>query len=253
MTLDALREIYRSLGFATIPLVPRGKRPLRKGWLDAGDEQWIDSPSRANIGILTGARSGGLVVLDFDTRDGPDLVLGMTPGQLSVVTIVVETARGWHVYARAHGVSCRTARAGLDVRGDGGMVVAPPSVHSTGHMYRFAGAHRGLVALGAIAPDLFAPDVPKADPEPKLEAVHEWIALQAPKLQDAWRRLNEPPSSSWDASKADFAVARCLWEGGYAVEEVASILCELPGSRAKERGRVYAVRTAARASAIRRT
>lgn len=210
MTLETWREHYRSLGFATIPLVPRGKRPLRKGWLDAGHEQWMSAPSRANIGILTGERSGGLGVLDFDTRDGPEGVLGMTPQQLAVLTLVVETARGWHVYARAHSVSCGTPRAGLDVRGDGGMVVAPPSVHPTGHIYRLVGAQRGLVALGTIAPDLFTHDVPKAYPDTQTEAVHAWIARQAPKLQDAWRRLNEPPSSSWDASKADFAVARCL-------------------------------------------
>ncbi|HET6405683.1 MAG TPA: bifunctional DNA primase/polymerase, partial [Candidatus Thermoplasmatota archaeon] len=86
MTLDEWRAFYRALGFATIPLVPRGKRPLRKGWLAGGEEQWDGAPARANLGVLTGARSGGLVVLDFDTRDGPERVLGMTARQLAVLT-----------------------------------------------------------------------------------------------------------------------------------------------------------------------
>lgn len=249
MTQNEARALYDALGFVTIPLAPRGKRPLRRGWLDGDPKQWVGAPARANVGVLTGARSGGLVVLDFDTRDGPETVLGMTPQQLAVVTIVVETARGWHVYARAHGVGCTTARAGLDVRGDGGMVVAPPSVHPTGHEYRFVGNATGLVSLEAIAPDISAAPPPCApsEHEPLLEAAGEWILLQAPKLQDAWKKLREPASASWDPSKADFAVARCLWEGGYSVEDVANILCALPGSRARERGREYAVRTAVRA------
>lgn len=248
MRPDEWRAEYAALGFATIPLAPRGKRPLRKGWLDGRESQWDGAPARANIGILTGARSGGLVVLDFDTRDGPDIVLGMTPQQLAVITIVVETSRGWHVYARDERAVTGTPRAGLDVRAEGGMVVAPPSVHASGHVYTFVGSHRGLVALEAIAPDLTVAE-PTA-PESRLEAAEEWVARQAPKLQDAWRRLRKPPSESFDASRADFAVAICLWEAGYSTEEVATILCLLPGSRASERGRNYALQTARRAAAV---
>lgn len=250
MTLDEWRAFYRGLGFTTIPLVPRGKRPLRKGWLSGLDEHWVGAPSGANLGVLTGARSGDLVVLDFDSRDGPEQVLGMTPSQLAVVTIVVETARGWHVYALAAGVASCTPRAGLDVRGDGGMVVAPPSIHPSGHRYAFVGQHRGLVALEAIAPNLLTP--PQPERAPGLAEAEAWVALQAPKLQEAWRKLKEPPSASFDASKADFAVARCLWEGGWSPDEVARVLRALPGSRAAERGEEYAKLTAARAGAIRR-
>lgn len=250
MTMEGWRAFYRELGFATIPLVPRGKRPLRKGWLDGGDEQWVNVPAAANIGILTGARSGGLVVLDFDTRDGPERELGMSARQLAVVTIVVETARGWHVYARADGVACGTPREGLDVRAEGGMVVAPPSVHPSGHVYAFVGSHRGPVRLEAIAPDIAAPTPARADAD--LDDAEAWIALQAPKLQEAWRRLKEPPSYSWDASRADFAVARCLWEGGWSLKETARVLQALPGSRAKARGEAYALLTAHRAALARR-
>lgn len=252
MRLQEWRAFYANLGFATVPLVHRGKRPLRRGWLERGDEQWVGTPDSCNIGILTGSRSGGLVVLDFDTRDGPVNVLRMTPEQLSVLTIVVRTSRGWHVYARGVGVETGTPVAGLDLRADGGMVVAPPSVHASGHVYEFVGASRSLVDLAAIAPQ-FSPSEslkPVAFDE-RVEAAEAWVGLQAPKLQDAWRRLKSPPSGSFDASRADFAIARCLGEGGWSVEDAAAIPLALPGSRARQRGEAYALRTAQRARAER--
>lgn len=247
MSLGDWRELYQSLGFATIPLVPKGKRPLRKGWLQRGNEQWRDAPPGVNLGVLTGSPSGGLVVLDFDTRDGPEHVLGMTPQQLSVITIVVETARGWHVYARGEGVSSTTPREGLDVRGEGGMVVAPPSIHPSGHAYAFVGSHRSLVTLDAIAPELAPRAQEHAFSETCLQAAETWIARQAPKLQASWQRLKEPPSYSFDASRADFAIARCLWEAGWSEADVTTLLLRLPGSRARERGEAYAALTVSRA------
>lgn len=248
MTLKEWRAFYAELGFATIPLVHRGKRPLRRGWLERGDEQWAGAPESSNLGILTGARSGGLVVLDFDTLDGPERVLGMTPQQLAVVTIVVRTSRGWHVYARDRAVASGTPVEGLDVRADGCMVVAPPSVHASGAAYEFVGTHRALIELSAIWPQAGRKmDADAVSVDRAVAAAQEWISLQAPKLQEAWRRLNQAPSASWDASRADFAVARCLWEGGWSVEEAADVLMALPGSRARERGREYAILTATRA------
>lgn len=244
----AWREFYARLGFAAIPLRPRDKRPLRKGWREPSPEHWRGAPPDANIGILTGTPSGGLVVLDFDTRDGPEAILGLTPAQLSVVTMVVETSRGWHVYARDAGRATSTPLAGLDVRGEGGMVVAPPSVHPSGSIYRTIGEARSTVPLTAIATGILDAAHPDA---PELADVEDWIAVQAPKLRAAWEKLRAPPSASFDASKADFAVARCLWEAGYSADQVADVLCRLPGSRAAERGREYAVRTATRAGAVR--
>lgn len=261
MTLAQWRAFYAGLGFATVPLVHRGKRPLRRGWLERGDEQWSGAPESSNIGILTGHRSGGLVVLDFDTMDGPERVLGMTPQQLAVLTIVVRTARGWHVYARGEHESC-TLVEGVDVRGDGGMVVAPPSVHPSGHVYEFLPPSSGLIPLSAILPirlgratGLTSTAQPgmevNAPGDPLVVAAEEWVALQAPKLQEAWKRLRQPSSLSFDASKADFAVARSLWEAGWPADDVSRLLMQLPGSRAKERGEGYAKLTASRAAGAR--
>lgn len=249
--LDEWRAFYAGLGLETIPLRPREKRPLRKGWRDGGAQQWVGVPADVNIGILTGAPSGGLVVLDFDTEDGPFDVLGLRPMMLASLTMVVKTARGWHVYARSTELATTSPRAGLDIRGDGALVAAPPSVHPSGARYEFVGACRIVAELSSFTTrDMLMPvvasgalDVAGVD----MELVEEWISAQWPALQAAWAKLRRPPSESFDPSRADFAVARCLWEGGYSAEQVASILCALPGSRARERGRAYALRTAVKA------
>lgn len=244
MVHEEARVLFAELGFVAIPLRARSKRPLRRGWREGLADHWRDAPEDVNIGILTGAPSGGLVVLDFDTQDGPERVLGMSPEQLSVLTIVVRTSRGWHVYARELGRATGVLCAGVDVRGEGGMVVAPPSLHPNGVRYEFLGLTRRVIPLASILPPRSTHDTFEVD----MREIEAWIGLQAPKLQEAWRRLKEPPSASFDASKADFAVALCLCEAGYAPSEIAAILMRMPGSRAQERGSPYAIQTATRAN-----
>ena len=87
---------------------------------------WFDQDPECNIGVLTGAASGGLVVADFDRR-APALQ----------ITPMVETARGLHAYYRSQ-LAAKTRRfAWGELRGDGSYVVAPPSIHPDGHLYRW--------------------------------------------------------------------------------------------------------------------
>ena len=92
-----------------------------------------------NIGICTGADSG-LCVLDVDPKNGGDSSLKkfILPKTVEVIT----GSGGRHFYFKiSAGVtiknSASTLGPGLDVRGDGGYVVAPPSVHIAGGEYRF--------------------------------------------------------------------------------------------------------------------
>lgn len=252
MTLDEWRAFYAGLGLVTIPLRPREKRPLRKGWRAGGAEQWDGAPADVNLGVLTGSVSGRLVVLDFDTDGGTFDVLGFRPRELATRTLVVKTARGWHVYARSDETATTSPRAGLDIRGDGALVAAPPSVHPSGASYELVGPCRTIAELTSFTTLAMIAPAREAGPVEvegvDMAGVEEWISAQWPALQAAWAKLRRPPAGeSFDPSRADFAVARCLWEGGYSAEEVASILCALPGSRARERGRAYALRTAVKA------
>ena len=71
---------YAKLGLAVFPLIPRDKKPLtQNGFKDATTDvnqinAWWDKTPDANIGIATGQRSGGLVVVDMDVdkEEGKD-------------------------------------------------------------------------------------------------------------------------------------------------------------------------------------
>lgn len=100
-------------------------------------KRWPD----ANIGIATGARSG-IVVLDVDGEDGAATVAerGIEAGPQAT------TGRGQHRYLAHPGQPVKNfvKRDGLDMRGDGGYVVAPPSLHPSGKRYTWVGDTEAL-------------------------------------------------------------------------------------------------------------
>ena len=111
--------------------------------------QWSGSGEAVNLGILTGPESG-LVVLDVDPRHGAEeslKVLGTLPETATVAT----GGGGKHLYFRwPAGAGIRNSAGklgpGLDIRGAGGYVVAPPSVHISGGVYRWLRDPRGGIA-----------------------------------------------------------------------------------------------------------
>ncbi len=119
-----------------------GKHPIGRlaphGVHDATTESmiitrwWADTPD-ANIGIATGAVSG-IIVLDVDGEDGEASLAALEREHGSLPeTPTALTGKGRHLYFAHPGVPVpnRTRVApGLDVRGDGGYVVAPPSTHA---------------------------------------------------------------------------------------------------------------------------
>lgn len=117
-----------------------GKHPrTRHGLKDASadlaqiDRWWQDWPT-ANIGVATG-RESGVVVLDVDGDVGRQS-LAMLPALPN--TWRSRTGRGEHVWFAppGGGVGNRVGfRPGLDLRGDGGYVLAPPSRHVSGTAY----------------------------------------------------------------------------------------------------------------------
>jgi hypothetical protein len=86
--------------------------------------------------LATGA---GLLVLDVDPRHGGDDSVADLP-PLPPTREAATGGGGRHLYYRA-GVKIRCSAGrlgpGLDVRGEGGYVVAPPSVHPSGQLYRW--------------------------------------------------------------------------------------------------------------------
>jgi hypothetical protein len=138
---------YARRGWLVFPCRPRGKEPLTPhGFKDATTEEpairdwWTRWPS-ANVAVATG-RESGIVVLDVDVDDERGIdgwealrALGDLPRTASVKT----PRGGAHLYFAHPGgdVPCSVGQLGrgLDVRGDGGFVLAPPSVGESGRRW----------------------------------------------------------------------------------------------------------------------
>ncbi len=140
-TLDCALK-YAKRGWAVFPCKPGGKAPLtQNGFKDASRDpkqikRWWRKWPEANIGIATGALSG-LVVVDVDVKNGKGGFESYEQLGLPKRTTSVETPSGGaHFYFKVdskHSISCRTnLRPGVDIRGNGGYVVVPPSTTVSG-------------------------------------------------------------------------------------------------------------------------
>ena len=145
--LESVLELWRS-GFSVIPVQPGGKRPLVP-WTEYQSRrpteeeirQWWQQYPNANIGVVTGKVSR-VVVIDLDP-DKDDNESGARIYEQALTDLIVKTGRGgYHLYYRyPEDVDHIPNRVGLlpgiDVRADGGYVVAPPSAHSSGRLYEW--------------------------------------------------------------------------------------------------------------------
>jgi uncharacterized protein with PIN domain len=101
--------------------------------------RWWRRWPQANVGVVTGTVSD-LVVLDVDPRHGGGETFAELEGVHGALPHTVEALTGGggqHLYFRHPGVfvPSRPVAPGLDVKGDGGLIVSPPSVHVTGRRY----------------------------------------------------------------------------------------------------------------------
>lgn len=136
-------------------LVPQG---LRNADTDKQliREWWATYPD-ANIGIATGDASN-VVVLDIDTKSDGETTLSTLEekfGRLPDTWAVETGGGGFHFYFRMPAVDIRNSAGsvgpGIDVRGNGGYVVAPPSLHLSGNAYRWTEAlHPSKVARADV-------------------------------------------------------------------------------------------------------
>ncbi len=142
--------LYRTQGASVIPLRPRQKIPFLDTWSAFQDQPadahtiraWWGRWPHANVAIVTG-RVSGLVVLDIDGPEGQASLrqcLSRHGLRAFPETPVAKTGKGWHFYF-SHPGGVIPNHVGLfphvDVRGDGGYVVSPPSIHPSGQRYRW--------------------------------------------------------------------------------------------------------------------
>jgi hypothetical protein len=137
---------YASRGFQVFPLKPRGKEPAtRRGLYEATSNtatlrRYFTGAHPYNIGVRTGVPSG-VFVLDVDGEHGLNSLAELVEWHgLLPATLTSTTGKGRHYWFKATGpISCSVGKVapGIDIRGDGGYVVAPPSIHPNGTGYRW--------------------------------------------------------------------------------------------------------------------
>lgn len=126
-----------------------GKHPhgglVPKGLKDATIDKevitsWFAGNNSLNIGICTGPRSG-IAILDIDVRHGGSISsVESKLGKLPKTPYTKTGGGGYHFlfkYREGLRNSAGLLGEGLDVRGKGGYVVAPPSMHASGKKYEW--------------------------------------------------------------------------------------------------------------------
>lgn len=182
--LDAA-DAYARSGWPVFPLKPRDKRPLtRHGVHDASCDvsrvtSWWARRPGANIGL---AILRGLIVVDVDK---PEAMGHLQAQDLTLpATVTATTGRGRHLWYSTGSVAVRNRVGlfpGIDIRAPGGYVVAPPSVHPNGSVYRWeVPLQRNRIAQ---APEWLLGDLGESSSRPRKSA-DDWLQkLREPVLQ----------------------------------------------------------------------
>jgi hypothetical protein len=177
--LHAAELGYIARGWWVFPLLPRSKEPFprSRGLKDATTdraqvERWRSRYPKANVAIATGPASA-IYVVDIDqAKDGFATWAKLEARHGCAITLEAETGSGGAHLLFAYpseGTWPNTRRRlgpGVDTRGDGGYIVAAPSVHPLGTQYRWCEPPEDLAAPPGWLLDLLAgrPAAPVAAP-----------------------------------------------------------------------------------------
>ncbi len=149
-----------SLGFSVIPLRERSKEPLinwkeyqSRRASESEVREWLKKWPDINVGVVTGAISN-VTVLDLDGIQGL-MWLAKNP-HVSSSTITLSGSGGKHLWFLNDPTirnSASKIAPGVDIRGEGGYVVVPPSIHPSGRRYRWVSTPK-FTALSAFPTDI---------------------------------------------------------------------------------------------------
>lgn len=213
---------YQALGLSIIPAGPN-KVPLiewRKYQSERATEkqirEWWSIWEDANPAIVTGEISG-VVVLDFDIKHNRKSSDFEFP--IPVTGYAKSGSGGEHFYFKHPRIKVTNSSAvfglGVDVRGDGGIVLAPPSVNDKGGIYEWTVPLEDSLA---DMPEWLLQKTTQREKKPltlvsgvpegsrndstaslagkflKYLPVDEWEIFCLPMLQ-AWNKTNTPPLS----------------------------------------------------------
>jgi hypothetical protein len=171
-------QLYRELGLQAVPAMSPGrdaskawKRPALKDWRthqnnlvdDDKFAEWFPPDYAGNIGVLTGACSGNVFVVDLDLQKGPEAALWWSEmdhrqehaGELETVSQRTGGGGQQLFYRAPDGWIPPTGKNGelhVDIRGAGGFVMIAPSMHESGQRYEWLEGFEPWVVEIAEAP-----------------------------------------------------------------------------------------------------
>lgn len=153
----AAAHLYRDAGFSVIPCNV-DKRPAiawkqwqsrcaghgqLTQWFGQGSHRLTLEPYKGyqSIGLVCGAVSGNLVVIDLDGMGAVHQFAREFPEWIGRTRVVrTGSGKGCHLYTYVHtmpdNANVRTVDGGFELRGNGCYVIAPPSGHPSGGCYR---------------------------------------------------------------------------------------------------------------------
>ncbi len=150
-TIEEHVWFYYDLGFSIIPLGKNEtndlKRPSLFDWKKYQDKRadririknWLKEGLFKSIGVLGGKVSGNLAIIDFDDDKIPEQIGLKLDKIVAAGHLVVKTGKGYHIYCKDKDKvkTRKVAPASMDLKAEGGYVVAPPSMHENGSQYTF--------------------------------------------------------------------------------------------------------------------
>ncbi len=233
-----------------------GKHPVPTGWQDIkkpmGEKElryWFKRDPQFNVGLCTGAQSGGLLYLDIDTHhadsNGFDSLAKIESkyGKLPF-TLAQKTGGGGEgrfftvssdLLAKIKNKAGKASIApGLDLRVSGGQTVVPPSLHHSGRRYEWIDETAEIAAAPAWFIEMCIHETsntsttaPAATPAKKLNGTEKntrKYCLAA--LENARQRLLEAKTGERNESlnQEAFAIGTLIQHGGLYLEEAKNAL-----------------------------
>ena len=149
---------YQQLGFSPIPVVRNSKRINLPNWdlsqpiTNTDIQQWIQEDRYQNIGLLVGAPSSNLTIIDIDEPKYFPLekLEELLTFDNQKIGFLVKTGKGYQLYFKnkqqGWDTNYKSKEFKIEFFTEKHIVVAPPSIHPNGSEYRFL-----------IKPDYFKP------------------------------------------------------------------------------------------------
>lgn len=234
---------YAELGLRVAPIIPGKKHPGLDRWQEAAttdlailDAWWEGLYAGHGVCIVTG---GHIFGLDVDpAHGGIDTLTDLEDayGPLPRTWTVTTGSGGAHFYFRATRPPRNSASSrlgpGLDIRGDGGQLVAPPTIHPNGQPYSWetapwdvelADAPGWLLAL--LSDPLPSRTMPGPTTDEDSIAAHinqettwddllfrdGWTPGQWRGQERPWRRPGKGGPGGWSAIEHGDSGVLCVW------------------------------------------